>query len=80
MDHRNFITTLPALTVLAEALPGHARRPGRRQLPSRSLSKPEKDGGKSVLAAPARAKDQPQRQRQELPEQVLSNLLWAALE
>jgi hypothetical protein len=79
MDRRTFITALPALTVLADALPGLAQAPAAApNLQPITLPKPEKDGGKSVLAALHERKTNRNVSDKKLPEQVLSNLLWAA--
>jgi hypothetical protein len=49
-----------------------------RDLKPMTLPKPETDGGKSVLAALKERKTTRNISAQELPAQVLSNLLWAA--
>jgi hypothetical protein len=46
MDRRTFVKSIPALTVLAGASSALAD-----ELQPLALPKPEKDGGKSVLAA-----------------------------
>ena len=52
MDRRTFIKALPALTVLADAMPSLAQESASSStLQSIILPKPEKDGGKSVLAS-----------------------------
>jgi nitroreductase len=78
MDRRTFITTLPALAVLADALPGLAQEPAAPNLQPIALPKPEKDGGKSVLAALRERKTNRNVSEEKLPLQMLSNLLWAA--
>ncbi len=80
MDRRTFIKVLPALTVLADAVPGIAEEPAQptTNLPPITLPKPEKDGGKSVLAALWERKTNRNVSPEKLPLQTLSNLLWAA--
>ena len=51
MDRRTIIKTLPTLTVLVDALPASAEKPTTATLQPIVLPKPEKEGGKSVLAA-----------------------------
>ena len=53
MDRRTFIKTLPTLTVLADAVPSLAQEPttASPNFQPIVLPKPEKDGGKSVMAA-----------------------------
>jgi hypothetical protein len=80
MNRRTFVTTLPALTVLAGTAPGLAQEPAKTvaDLQPIALPKPEKDGGKSVLAALWERKTVRNIREEKLPPQVLSNLLWAA--
>ena len=80
MDRRTFIKTLPALTVLAGAAPAVAEEPATATpaLQPINLPKPEKDGGKSVLAALQERKTNRNVSPEKLPPQTLSNLLWAA--
>ena len=78
MDRRTFIKTLPALTVLADAVPSFAEEPTASTLQPIILPKPEKDGGKSVLAALWERQTNRNVSDQKLPLRVLSNLLWAA--
>jgi nitroreductase len=73
MNRRTFVKTLPALTVLAGAASALAE-----DLPPIALPKPEKDGGKSVLAALWERKTIRDISPERLSPQVLSNLLWAA--
>lgn len=73
MDRRTFIKALPALGVLAGAATSFAQ-----DLQSIDLPKPEKDGGKSVLAALWARRTDRNISPEKLPMQVLSNLLWAA--
>lgn len=73
MNRRTFVKTLPAFTMLASTEPVCAQ-----DLPPIVLPKPEKDGGKSVLAALWERKTIHDISTEKLPPQVLSNLLWAA--
>ena len=79
MNRRTFVKALPVVTLLA-AESGFAQdrpqdAPGLQPI---ILPKPEKDGGKSVLAALSERKTTRNISGKELPPQVLSNLLWAA--
>ena len=80
MNRRTFIQTLPALTVVAGAVSSLAQEAPRStpDLPTINLPKPEKDGGKSVLAALQERRTNRNISTEKLPAQVLSNLLWAA--
>ena len=80
MNRRTFVKALPAVTLLAAAPRGLAQgTPAATQpLPPILLPKPETDGGKSVLAALQARKTVRNLRDQQLPPQVLSNLLWAA--
>ena len=80
MDRRTFIKALPALTVLADAVPNFAQEPANptTSLQAITLPKAEKDGGKSVLAALQERKTNRNVSDEKLPLQMLSNLLWAA--
>ena len=73
MNRRTFVKTLPALAVLAGAKSTFAQEPQPIALP-----KPQKDGGKSVLAALWERRTNRNVSAEKLPPQVLSNLLWAA--
>ncbi len=80
MNRRTFVKTLPAAAVLAStvtAWPQAAPSPARELKPL-LLPKPEKEGGKSVLAALQERKTIRSISARELPPQMLSNLLWAA--
>ncbi len=79
MKRRTFVKTLPAATILAgtaSSFPLKAAAPP--DLQPILLPPPEKDGGKSVLAALQHRKTTRNISAKELPLQVLSNLLWAA--
>jgi nitroreductase len=73
MDRRTFVKALPAVTVLAGTACVLAE-----DLQPIELPKPEKDGGKSVLAALNERKTIRNISEERLPRQALSNLLWAA--
>ncbi len=73
MDRRTFVKTLPALAVAAGASSVFAE-----DLKPIVLPKPERDGGKSVLAALWERRTTRDIKEDKLPPQVLSNLLWAA--
>lgn len=73
MNRRTFVKTLPAVTVLAGTTSGFPQ-----DLKPINLMKPQKDGGKSVLAALEERRTIRSISSRELPAQVLSNLLWAA--
>ena len=81
MNRRTFLKTLPALGVLAgpalSAAEGTATSFAEDLQPI-ALPKPEKEGGKSVLAALWERKTNRNISPEKLPMQVLSNLLWAA--
>jgi len=73
MKRRLFVIAVPAIPVLAGTVPGFAQN-----LQPITLLKPEKEGGKSVLAALQERKTIRNISAEKLPPQVLSNLLWAA--
>lgn len=73
MNRRTFLKTVPAVAVLAGTTSGLAQ-----DLKPITLVKPQKDGGKSVLATLQERKTTRNISEQKLPPQVLSNLLWAA--
>jgi hypothetical protein len=74
MDRRAFLGILSAIPMLA----GTALSSGSTDLQPITLPEPEKDGGKSVLAALQERRTTRSISPKELPLQVLSNLLWAA--
>ena len=80
MNRRTFVKTLPTLTLLAGAGAGWAQESAGSppELKPITLSKPETEGGKSVLAALKERKTTRNVSAKELPPQMLSNLLWAA--
>jgi hypothetical protein len=73
VERRTFLKTLPAITMLAGAASSFAQ-----ELQPITLPKPEKDGGKSVLAALQERRTIRNISAERLPPQALSNLLWAA--
>ena len=73
MERRTFVKTVPAITMLAGTASSFAQ-----DLQPIKLPKPEKDGGKTVLAALHERKTIRNIRAEKLPPQVLSNLLWAA--
>ena len=80
MNRRTFVKTLPTLAVLASTTAGFAQdtpNPSKDLKPI-TLPKPDRDGGKSVLAALRERKTTRNISAKELPAQVFSNLLWAA--
>jgi hypothetical protein len=81
MNRRTFLKTLPALGVLAGPVLSTAEGTATsfaQNLQPITLPKPEKDGGKSVLAALWERKTNRDIGPDKLPAQTLSNLLWAA--
>lgn len=74
MDRRTFLKTVPVVTVLAGTAPGSAQG----QLEVIKLPEPQKDGGKSVLAALQERRTNRNVSDRKLVPQMLSNLLWAA--
>src|SRR5665811_449447 len=78
MNRRNFVKVVPSLAFLAASVSGYSLvTPGTMELQTIILPKPEKDGGKSVLASLLERKTTRTISSKELPMQVLSNLLWA---
>jgi SagB-type dehydrogenase family enzyme len=73
MDRRTFVKTIPAVTVLAAGGAGLSQ-----ELQPIVLPAPEKEGGKSVLAALQERHTNRSIRPEPLPLQTLSNLLWAA--
>ena len=73
MKRRIFVKSVPAITMLAGTVSGIAQN-----LQPITLPKPQKDEGKSVLAALQERKTIRTISAEKLPPQVLSNLLWAA--
>lgn len=80
MNRRTFVKTLPGLAVLTEAASSLAQGSAEaaRELQPIVLPPPEKDGGKSVLAALWDRRTTRNIRAEKLPPQMLSDLLWAA--
>ena len=94
MNRRTFVKALPGFAAIASGASGLiGQSPGLAQAPSGKaeepagvaqagqpipLPKPQKDGGKSVMAALWERKTNRNVSADKLPPQVLSNLLWAA--
>jgi hypothetical protein len=78
MNRRKFVKVVPPLAFLAASAPGYSMVMSKPiELQTIILPKPEKDGGKSVLASLMERKTTRTISSKELPLQVLSNLLWA---
>jgi nitroreductase len=73
MDRRTFLKAVPAVTLLAGTKSGLGQ-----ELKTLTLVEPQRDGGKSVLAALWDRKTTRDISTEKLPAQMLSNLLWAA--
>jgi len=73
MNRRDFLKTVFAATVLTNTTSAYGQ-----DLRPIMLPQPEKDGGKSVLAALQMRRTTRNISSRELPLQTLSNLLWAA--
>jgi hypothetical protein len=81
MKRRTFLKAMPACAVLAGATAGITQAPAAFSGPALEpimLPKPEKDGGKSVLAALWERRTNRSVSDKKLPPQMISNLLWAA--
>ena len=72
---KNAVTALPAFAVLGVSSPRSGQSSNLEPI---TLPKPEKDGGKSVLASLNTRKTVRDISPDPLPPQMLSNLLWAA--
>ncbi len=80
MNRRTFVKTLPTITLLAGTA-SLVAEPGVNtavELKAIRLPDPQKEGGKSVLAALAARKTTRTIRPDKLPDQLLSTLLWAA--
>jgi hypothetical protein len=83
MNRRKFVKAVPPIAVFAASAytfplpPTNRKRLPAEELKPIDLPKPEKDGGKSVLASLLERKTTRTISSKELPAQVLSNLLWA---
>ena len=79
MNRRKFVKAVPSLAVLVSSPSDFsAGMSGLQELQPILLPKPEKEGGKSFLAAIKERKTTRTISSKELPMQVMSNLLWAA--
>jgi nitroreductase len=80
MERRTFLKTLPAFSMLVGAGSSNSQETSNtaQNLQPIVLPEPEKEGGKSVLAALQERKTVRNISSKKLPKQVLSNLLWAA--
>jgi hypothetical protein len=78
MNRRKFAKTVPAITLITASISGYSLvMPGSTELQAIVLPKPEKDGGKSLLASISERKTTRSISSKELSMQVISNLLWA---
>jgi hypothetical protein len=78
MNRRKFVKVVPSLAFLAGPASGLSMQlADLQELQPIVLPKPEKDGGKSVLASLLERKTTRTISSKELPLQVISNLLWA---
>src|SRR5512135_1627854 len=83
MNRRTFLMTVPALAAITEQASIVAQEKTSTavstiELPPIVLPKPQTDGGKSVLAALQERRTNRNIRPDNLPPQILSNLLWAA--
>ncbi|HOW70351.1 MAG TPA: SagB/ThcOx family dehydrogenase [Phycisphaerae bacterium] len=83
MDRRMFLKSVPAFAVLASRTPSFGEEMANPpavlpELKPITLPKPEKEGGKSVMAALWERRTNRSLSDRPLPPQMLSNLLWAA--
>jgi len=78
MKRRDLLKAAPAIVLIAASSQGYSLEvPVNPELQAIVLPKPEKEGGKSVLAALSERKTNRSISSKELPLQVMSNLLWA---
>jgi len=78
MNRRKFIKAVPALALVANTVSGFSLDMSKPlELQTIVLPKPEKEGGKSVLASLQERKTNRTISSKELPMQVISNLMWA---
>jgi hypothetical protein len=78
MNRRNLIKAVPSIALIAASVSGYSDvMPVKAELKPIVLPKPEKDGGKSVMASLIERKTTRTISSKQLPVQVLSNLLWA---
>jgi hypothetical protein len=78
MNRRKFAKTVPPVALIAASMPVYSLIPSSSSaLQAIVLQKPEKDGGKSILASISERRTTRSVSSKELPMQVISNLLWA---
>jgi len=78
MNRRKFARSVPPVVLFAASVPGYSLSDSASaELQTIILPKPEKDGGKSLLASIQERKTTRSISSKELPLQVISNLLWA---
>ncbi|MDB4583178.1 nitroreductase family protein [Draconibacterium sp.] len=78
MKRRKFIKTIPSIAMVAASTSVYSQAVSfETELQTIVLPKPEKDGGKSVLASLLERKTTRSISSKELPMQLISNLLWA---
>jgi len=78
MNRRNLIKAVPSIALIATSVTGYSLGlADMAELQTIVLPKPEKEGGKSVMASLAERKTNRSVSSKELPIQVISNLLWA---
>lgn len=81
MNRRNLIKAVPSIALATAAVKGFSMVSSgifSAGLQNIDLPKPEKEGGKSVLASIAERKTNRSISSKQLPMQMISNLLWAA--
>lgn len=79
MNRRKFIKAVPAVALVAASASAFSMDfPKPMELQTIVLPKPEKEGGKSVLASLQERKTNRSISAKELPIQMISNLMWAA--
>jgi hypothetical protein len=78
MNRRSFLKAVPAVAGLAAAASAADKDAKAAALEPINLTKPETEGGKSVLAALKERRTIREISSRALPPQMLSNLLWAA--
>jgi hypothetical protein len=78
MNRRKFAKTVPPVAIVAASVPGYSFiSSSTTAIQAIVLPKPDKDGGKSLLASIQDRKTTRSISSKELPLQVISNLLWA---
>ncbi|MBN1360577.1 MAG: nitroreductase family protein [Sedimentisphaerales bacterium] len=78
MNRREFLRTAPAFAMATGVATSLGQNAGTAVLQPIPLPKPDADGGKSVLAALWDRRTNRNVSDRKLPDQMLSNLLWAA--